>query len=381
MSSVNVRKKILFITGSHTLSGSEIANINVAEVLKKNGATIFYLVPPWSEEKIGEYIRSKNINTISYRIRTKVYDWKYAFQSFFLTFWDSYNLMRINKKYGINSIHLSSEHYARIFILYIIFSKKEIIYRVGDSPNIHRLIFRWMWERLLIRKVKHFVCVSQYIAGKLKLLGCPEEKIQVIYSYPFKRGSLRKAIIPAEINKDNRVICYAGQIAKHKGVDIMVEAAIRLCRTIDPIIFLIAGDVDYNPDFSLQIKGKIERLGLKERIQVIGFVEDIFNFFKQSDIHLCPSVFEDPLPNVIIEAKAAGIPTVGFRSGGIPELIHHRVDGYLCKEKNIDSLLEGIRFFMDKSILEMAKISAKKSLDRIGLSRENFERQWTTIYG
>jgi len=377
---MKLNKRVLFITGSHTLSGSEIANINVAEVLKNYGANIYYLVTPWSENKIGKYIRSKNIQTISYRIKTKVYDWRYVFQSFFLTFLDSYYLLKIIRKYGITSIHISSEHYVRIFIIYFAFSGKEIIYRMGDAPNIHRALFRWIWKKILFGKVKLFVCVSQYISDKIKSLGCPDDKIRIIYSYPFSRSTGNSFSRAKDEKESNTIISYAGQISRHKGVDVLVEAALLLCQINTKVIFRIAGDIQYNPDLYQELKNQIENSGLMERIQFVGFIDDIFQYFSNSDIHICPSVFEDPMPNVIFEAKSAGIPTVGFRSGGIPELIDHQSDGYLCDNKNADSLLKGINFFMNKENLAKAKISARQSLDSLGVNQKHFEDQWVAVY-
>ena len=377
---MKLNKRILFITGSHTLSGSEIANINVAEVLKNQGAEIFYLVPPWSDDNVGKYIRSRNIPVINFRYFSRVYNWKYLLQALFMVFVDACNLFRIVKKNKITSIHISSEHYSRIFILYFLFSSRELVYRMGDAPNVHRALFRWIWRKILFRKVKLFVCVSQFIAGKIKSLGCPQEKIKVIYSFPFQRASGKSFSIPRE-ESTKMIVSYAGQISPHKGVDILVAAAILLCQEREDIEFTIAGDMKYNADFSSELIRKIDHADVKDRIHFVGFIEDIFGYFLNSDLHLCPSVFEDPMPNVIFEAKSAGIPTVGFRSGGIPELIRHRVDGYLCEKKDVQSLLEGIQYFYNNDKLEKAKISAKGSLLKFGITEENFREQWIAVYG
>jgi glycosyltransferase involved in cell wall biosynthesis len=377
---MGLNKRILFITGSYTLSGSEIANINVAGTLKNSGANVYYLVPPWSEEKVGNYIRSRNIKVINFEYYSRVYAWKYVLQAFLMMFVDAYNLNRIVKKYEIKSIHISSEHYARIFILYIVFSGKEIIYRMGDAPNTHRALFRWIWKKILFRQVKIFVCVSHYIADKIRSMGCPEEKIRIIYSYPFVRNAGNPFSLPIDKTESNTILSYAGQIAPHKGVDILVEAAIRLCKKYTTVFFMLAGDQDYNREFSSEILEKIDQAGFKNRIQLLGFVEDISGFFSKSDIHLCPSVFEDPMPNVIFEAKAEGIPTVGFKSGGIPELIQHRKDGYLCEKKDTVSLMKGIEYYLDPENLKEARISAKRSLERMGITSDKFRQQWIAVY-
>ena len=52
---------------------------------------------------------------------------------------------------------------------------------------------------------------------------------------------------------------------------------------------------------------------------------------------LVPSL-EDNLPNVICEAHCVGTPVVAFNSGGIPEMIIHKENGFLCEAKNINEL-------------------------------------------
>ncbi len=60
--------------------------------------------------------------------------------------------------------------------------------------------------------------------------------------------------------------------------------------------------------------------------------------FRQIDVLVVPSLWEDPLPRVIYEAYAHGIPVIGSRRGGIPEAIDHNVTGLLFDPANDDAL-------------------------------------------
>ena len=51
--------------------------------------------------------------------------------------------------------------------------------------------------------------------------------------------------------------------------------------------------------------------------------------YNAADLFVLPSL-EDNLPNTIMEAMACGVPCVGFKSGGIPEMIDHRKNGYVA---------------------------------------------------
>ena len=64
------------------------------------------------------------------------------------------------------------------------------------------------------------------------------------------------------------------------------------------------------------------------------------------DAFITPSL-QDNLPNTIVEAMSVGTPCVGFRVGGIPEMIHHLQDGYVAEPQNAQDLADGILYVID----------------------------------
>ena len=65
-----------------------------------------------------------------------------------------------------------------------------------------------------------------------------------------------------------------------------------------------------------------------ERVHFEGWVES-GEFLSNVDVLVVPSLCHDVLPRVIFEAHARGIPVVGSRRGGIPEMVEDRVTGWL----------------------------------------------------
>lgn len=83
-----------------------------------------------------------------------------------------------------------------------------------------------------------------------------------------------------------------------------------------------------------------------------GFLNDDLSLsivYNACDTFIISSIAEN-YPNVVLEAMACGKPCVGFRTGGIPDLIHHKETGYLTEEKTADSLLKGIEWLFEESI-------------------------------
>jgi glycosyltransferase involved in cell wall biosynthesis len=55
---------------------------------------------------------------------------------------------------------------------------------------------------------------------------------------------------------------------------------------------------------------------------------------------------QDNLPNVVIEAMACGTPCIGFKLGGIPDMIDHGVNGYLANPLDVHDLANGISWVL-----------------------------------
>lgn len=68
--------------------------------------------------------------------------------------------------------------------------------------------------------------------------------------------------------------------------------------------------------------------------------------YNAADLFLAPSL-EDNLPNTVMESLACGVPVAAFNIGGIPEMVDHKLNGYLAKEKSVEDLAEGILYFYE----------------------------------
>ena len=91
---------------------------------------------------------------------------------------------------------------------------------------------------------------------------------------------------------------------------------------------------------------KVEIIALGREIPYISDVKEMANLYASVDAFVLPSL-SDNLPNTIMEAMACGTPCVGFDVGGIPEMIDHKVNGYVARYKDSQDLAEGIRYVLD----------------------------------
>lgn len=81
----------------------------------------------------------------------------------------------------------------------------------------------------------------------------------------------------------------------------------------------------------------------------LGMLHDEYTLslaYSSADIVVVPSI-EDNSPNIIIESFACGRPVVGFKVGGIPELINDSKLGLLIESVGSEELGEGIKMAID----------------------------------
>jgi len=77
--------------------------------------------------------------------------------------------------------------------------------------------------------------------------------------------------------------------------------------------------------------------------------------YAAADVFATPTL-QDNLPNTIVEAMSCGTPCVGFRVGGIPEMIHHLKDGYVARFCDAEDLANGIRYVLSHPELSEAAV-------------------------
>jgi len=185
-------------------------------------------------------------------------------------------------------------------------------------------------NRLMLRFMDRVICVSQGQAEKVLRTKIPRQRVQVIrnairaerFDQPDAgyREKLREyfAWAPA------RIVCAAGRLSPEKGFNYLIEAAQLVARQNKAIAFLVFGEGPLHAPLQAQI----DRAGLSKNFILAGFRNDIDQFFPHADLVVLPSLTEG-LPNVALEALAAGVPVVATAVGGTPEVIDDQVCGYL----------------------------------------------------
>ena len=117
------------------------------------------------------------------------------------------------------------------------------------------------------------------------------------------------------------------------------------------IIFLSIGGI--NPAFSDL-----------PNLQQIGYVDNktkLVKYYSAGDIFFSPSIAEN-FSLTILEAMACGLPTLAFSVGGTPEIVDHRVNGYIAKNNDVKDLFAGLSYLLNAKNFNEMRLAAREKI-------------------
>lgn len=80
--------------------------------------------------------------------------------------------------------------------------------------------------------------------------------------------------------------------------------------------------------------------------------------YSAADVFLAPSL-EDNLPYTVLESLSCGTPVVAFTTGGIPDMVEHKVNGYLAAYRSSVDLAAGVSWIFNHSNTELLRSDAR----------------------
>ncbi len=173
--------------------------------------------------------------------------------------------------------------------------------------------------------------------------------------YSPKDKSIVRKKLGLPLDKKLLLFGSANIFDERKGLNYLVEALNKLDKK-EPLFqneleIIMFGKS--NEQLIKQFSYKVNNLG------IINGDENIADLYSAADLFVLPSL-EDNLPNTIMESLACGTPVVAFNTGGIPEMIDHKENGYLAEFKSVDDLLNGIQFVLNENSGKLNEASVKK---------------------
>jgi glycosyltransferase involved in cell wall biosynthesis len=234
-----------------------------------------------------------------------------------------------------------------------------------------RLYNQLNWYSL--RSADLVVAVCQAFVNQVVRTGVPGERIVVQHNMitPFvpSPSSQRDAVrLSLGVKGKTRVILCVGRLSREKGHADLIRAVAKIRKistALDFRIVLVGEGVERERIEQLSI-----RCGVRDLITFAGHQSDLAAYYSIADIFVLPSHSEGS-PNALLEALAAGVPTVATSVGGVPEIAVHEQNALLIPKGDSEGMSEAIVRLLTDSAL-CAKL--------IDCGRKVTERHTTELY-
>ncbi|HWO89343.1 MAG TPA: N-acetyl-alpha-D-glucosaminyl L-malate synthase BshA [Gemmatimonadales bacterium] len=201
---------------------------------------------------------------------------------------------------------------------------------VGQDPSYFAI------TRFSIEKSDAVTAVSAYLRDETyRAFGCDSCAIRVVPNFvdleEFKPPTERCSSFAPE----ERILMHISNMRPVKRV-LDVVRVFALVQKEVPSRLIMVGD---GPDRDLAER-EAQRLGVAGRTRFLGKIEDVAEVLQWAHLYLLPSQTES-FGLSALEALATGVPVIGSRAGGLPEVVEHGVSGLLAEPGNVDAMAAG----------------------------------------
>lgn len=209
--------------------------------------------------------------------------------------------------------------------------------RKAKTDLLHRFIYRNVDAIIFVSECARNAFFSGFIGEKhSKSRHEAEERSQVIHN-SIANVPRRPAFSSGNENEPHRppVLCFVGRIVPEKGVELLLKALGGL--RSEEWVLKVGGTG--NPEYLDLLKSQASELGISDKVEWLGYQEDIWQVMGSADIGVIPSVVPESFGLTILEFMNMGVPVVSTSGGAQGEIIRNGRDGILVEPE--ESALRG----------------------------------------
>ncbi|MGF9966664.1 N-acetyl-alpha-D-glucosaminyl L-malate synthase BshA [Bacillus rhizoplanae] len=243
---------------------------------------------------------------------------------------------------------------------------------LGSDPSLNNLIRFGIEQSDVVTAVSHSLIEETY-----ELVNTQKE-IKTVYNFIDERVYFQRDMSQLRkeygIQKEEKVLIHISNFRKVKRVQDVVQSFALIVKEVK-VKLLLVGD---GPEFCTIVQ-LVKHLGIEDHVLFLGKQDNVAELLAMSDVMMLLSEKES-FGLVLLEAMACGVPCVGTRIGGIPEVIQHGETGYTCELGDIKGAAQqAIQLLQDDTLhAKMAKRSMQVAYEQFG--SEKIVSQYEAIY-
>ena len=201
---------------------------------------------------------------------------------------------------------------------------------VGQDRSFHPITKFSIEKSDRITAVSHFLREETFYA-----FGCTGCSVEVIYNFIdpdiYDRGKY-PPLLREQVNGGRPVLMHVSNFRAVKRVRDIVKIFARVCEEI-PAVLVMVGD---GPDRG-DAEEEARSLGVDRSVYFLGKLDAVAPLLAGADLFLLPSQSES-FGLSALEALASGVPVVGSRAGGLPEVVKEGETGMLREVGDVDGM-------------------------------------------
>jgi glycosyltransferase involved in cell wall biosynthesis len=174
------------------------------------------------------------------------------------------------------------------------------------------------------------------------------------------------------------VVLYQGRVSYEKSIDQILRAFARVSNQLPDAKLMIVGD---GPERK-KIEHLAHKLEIQDHVLFTGFLlgNDLVEAMQTADVFVTASKSEN-MPLSVLEAMGCGLPVIGVRALGIPEVVRDQISGFIVEPDQVAELAQKIvELLANPDLLRKFSIAAREfsmqhSYDTVGLELETIYEQ------
>ena len=290
---------------------------------------------------------------------------RFLYLSIFFSSYFSLKKILIKNKPDFLIIHLITS----IPILLFIFNKfkTELILRISGYPKLNFFRF-WLWK-IASNKIKYVVCptmetkdflLKKKIFNKEQLIFIPDPILNIK-----KINILKKEKLETKFEKP--FYLSVGRFTKQKNHIFLINFFSENLQYLENYKLVIIGQGELERDYYKIIKDK----KLDNKIEILGYKKNIFNYLYNAKCVISCSLWEDP-GFIMIESACVGTPIISSDCpSGPKEFIGKNENGFIFNSNDKVSFKKALDDFI---------ISSKDSINKKLINAKKRSKLYTCFY-
>ncbi|MDY0287613.1 MAG: glycosyltransferase family 4 protein [Sphaerochaeta sp.] len=212
-------------------------------------------------------------------------------------------------------------------------------------------------------------CISKILKNNLLARGLPIQESRVIYQgIPLEKFPVKEYI--GERNEVAKLL-YVGQIHPYKGVHTILEALKILERESPDLLCSLTIVGKGEESYTQKLKSLASHLSQKVEFKGLVPHEALPALYRESDLFVFPSIWEEPFGLTHLEAMASGLPVISTANGGQGEFLLDGENALTFPPDNPGSLAAQLgRILRDDHLFRSLAIQGRQTaVSRFGFAR------------